>query len=92
MSVTETESLRDRIECMRLRPLLHGFLDDELDEEDRSRFAAHLEACRRCGLEMSVYRSLKDRLSRVAPTNDEAAVARLSDFVDHLFTESPDDV
>ena len=79
MSVSIVQSVRDRIECMRIRPLLQAFVDGALDDEQRRRVAAHLEACRRCGLETSTYRSLKERLrglglARRRATGDRATV------------------
>ena len=90
MNVDILQRARDRIECMRVRPLLQSFLDGELDDARRRRVAAHLEACRRCGLEASTYESLQRRLSRFGQPADPDAVARLTEFVDHLADE-PDD-
>ena len=90
MSVDILQRARDRIECMRVRPLLQSFLDGELDGVRRRRVAAHLEACRRCGLEASTYESLKRRLGGFGQPADPNAVARLTEFVDHL-AEEPDD-
>ena len=90
MNVDILQRVRDRIECMRVRPLLQSFLDGELDEPQRQRVAAHLEACRRCGLAASTYTSLKRRLSRFGEPADPDAVARLTEFVDRLADESDD--
>jgi anti-sigma factor RsiW len=84
MNVNILQRARDRIECMRVRPLLQAFLDGELDDAQRQRVAAHLEACRRCGLEASTYTSLKRRLSGFGDSGDPDAVARLTEFVDQL--------
>lgn len=81
--------VRDRIECMRVRPLLQSFLDGELDGPQRQLVATHLEACRRCGLAASTYESLKRRLQQLDQPADADAVARLTDFVDHL-ADNPD--
>ena len=91
MNVDILQRARDRIECMRVRPLLQSFLDGELDDRQRQRVAAHLEACRRCGLAASTYRSLKRRLSGFAEPVDSDAVARLTEFVDQLADEPDDD-
>jgi anti-sigma factor RsiW len=90
MNVDILQRARDRIECMRVRPLLQPFLDGELDEARRRRVAAHLEACRRCGLAASTYESLRQRLSEFGQPADPDAIARLTEFVDHLADE-PDD-
>ena len=84
MSVGIVQSMRDRIECMRVRPLLQPFLDGELDEARRARLVTHLEACRRCGLAASTYRELSERLQGFGRAADPGAVARLADFVARL--------
>lgn len=91
MNVDILKRARDRIECMRVRPLLQAFLDGELDDAQRQRVAAHVEACRRCGLEASTYMSLKRRLSGFDEPLDPDAVARLTEFVDHLADEPDED-
>jgi anti-sigma factor RsiW len=90
MNVDILQRARDRIECMRVRPLLQSFLDGELDDAQRRRVATHLEACRRCGLAAATYESLKRRLSGFGEPADPDAVARLTEFVDRLADE-PDD-
>jgi hypothetical protein len=86
MSFDIVQSMRDRIECMRVRPLLQPWLDGELDVQ-RERVAAHLEACRRCGLAASTYRSLKERLGGLGQPADPEAVARLETFIGMLTTQ-----
>jgi hypothetical protein len=78
------QALGDRIECMRVRPLLQGYLDGALTASERDRVAAHLEACRRCGLAASTYRNLKTQLRRLADPPDAEAVGRLEEFIDEL--------
>lgn len=49
--------------------------------------SAHLEVCRRCGLEVSAYRAIKTAISGTDPTTapvDEDAVQRLRLFADQL--------
>lgn len=77
-------SVRDTIECMRVKPLLQPFLDSELDDTKRSLVAKHLEACRRCGLAASTYRALKERRHAMGKPVEADAVARLVEFVDGL--------
>jgi anti-sigma factor RsiW len=91
MNVDILQRVRDRIECMRVRPLLQAFLDGELDDARRQRVARHLEACRRCGLEASTYTSLIRRLNGFGESADADAVARLTEFVDHLADEPDGD-
>jgi hypothetical protein len=91
MDLDVISRVRDRIECMRVRPLLQSFLDGELDGRQKQRVAAHLEACRRCGLAASTYESLKRRLGEFDQPDDSDAVARLTDFVDRLADEPDGD-
>ncbi len=84
MSVGILHSVKDRIECMRVKSLLQPFLDGALDDGKRELVARHLEACRRCGLAASTYRSLKSRLNDLDQPADPESVARLEAFVDEL--------
>ena len=90
MNVDILQRARDRIECMRVGPLLQSFLDGELDDAQRQRVAEHLEACRRCGLAASTYEALKRRLTGFGQPADADTIARLTEFVDRLADE-PDD-
>ena len=83
-SVKIVQGMRDRYECMRVRPLLQPFLDGELDGAQQERLVAHLQACQRCGLAASTYRALIDRLHGLERPVDADAVARLEEFVDDL--------
>lgn len=76
--------LRDRIECMRVKPLLQAYLDGELDRQSTGLVGRHLEACRRCGLAADAYRELHEALRASAPDPDPAVVRRLQAFVEEL--------
>ena len=43
------------MDCHEVGALLQHYLDDELDERRAAGIAAHLEDCRRCGLEAEAY-------------------------------------
>jgi anti-sigma factor RsiW len=88
MKVDMLRRAQDLIECMRTGRHLQAFLDGELDDLQRERVAAHLEACRRCGLAASTYESLKQRLHGFGQPADPGAVARLERFIDTLADES----
>lgn len=75
---------RDRLECMRVRPLLQRFRDGELAETQRRLVARHLEACRRCGLAADTYSALKARLHDLGQPPDPETVGRLRRFLDEL--------
>lgn len=74
--------------CREAATYLHAYLDGELDDRTRERVAAHLEVCRRCGLEAATYHALKRALvRRSAPPAD--ALTRLHQFAEQLVTEGP---
>ena len=67
------------IDCEHVGELVQSYLDTELDDETARRVSAHLDECRRCGLEASVYRDLKAALAhRADPPAD--SVDRLRHF------------
>jgi anti-sigma factor RsiW len=63
--------------------LVQSYLDDVTDEATARRVAAHLEDCRRCGLEAEVYRGIKQSLARSGAVGPQE-VARLRSFADRL--------
>lgn len=72
-----------RLNCMQAARVLQAYLDGESDEVTARRVAAHLEDCRRCGLQADTYRKIKEALSRrEAPDGD--AVDRLRAFGESL--------
>ncbi|NUR05210.1 MAG: zf-HC2 domain-containing protein [Streptomyces sp.] len=76
--------------CLRAARALQSYLDGEADQATARRVAAHLEECRRCGLEAATYREIKNALARrEAP--DTAAVDRLRDFGESLLHDTPAD-
>lgn len=69
--------------CLQVVRILQSYLDGETEEVTARRVAAHLEDCRRCGLEAAVYREIKSSLARrEAPAQD--AVQRLRGFSQSL--------
>lgn len=73
-----------RVRCMQTMRLLQSYLDGNLDELEARRVAAHLEDCRRCGLEISVYREIKGALRRHEPSVETVTLQRLRHFSRHL--------
>ncbi len=74
--------------CMQVARVLQSYLDGETDEVTARRIAAHLEDCRRCGLEASVYQEIHNALARRADP-DSAAVDRLRAFGASLLSDPP---
>jgi predicted anti-sigma-YlaC factor YlaD len=77
--------------CREVGRLLQRYLDGETDEHATAKVAEHLEDCRRCGLEASVYREIKASLARQATVLPETTLARLRRFGQQLATEGPPD-
>jgi anti-sigma factor RsiW len=69
--------------CMQVARLLQSYLDGETDEVTARGVEAHLKDCRRCGLEVSVYREIHNALARRTEP-DAGAVERLRAFGESL--------
>ena len=48
-----------RLSCHEVSRLVQRYLDDETDRATAAAVAAHLEDCRRCGMEADAYRDIK---------------------------------
>ena len=73
-----------RMRCMRTMPILQSYLDGNVDEGTARRVAAHLEGCRRCGLEVEVYSAIKRALADDRDTIDSEVIERLQHFASNL--------
>jgi len=49
--------------CDEFKPMMMGYLDGELDPEQRARFESHLATCKACALELAEFRKMKEELS-----------------------------
>lgn len=79
-----------RARCAEVARWLQPYLDGEMDARTLRLVGAHLETCRRCGLEAETYRVLKQALLRRIDPPPEP-VARLRNFADRLTAgEVPD--
>ncbi|MEV6946991.1 zf-HC2 domain-containing protein [Streptomyces sp. NPDC051172] len=72
-----------RMSCMRVTRVLQAYLDGATDEVTARRVAAHLEDCRRCGLNAEAYQEIKNALTRGSEP-DADAVERLRGFAEGL--------
>ena len=52
-----------QMSCAEVGEILQQYLDGELDGTTASLVEAHLEMCRRCGLEASIYTDVKEALA-----------------------------
>ncbi len=86
------KGLLSRSECHRAAKMLQSYLDGELDPTNAAIMASHLEFCRRCGLALSTYRSIKTVIAAVSPSPvDAAAIDRLRAFADQLEASGGED-
>lgn len=89
MTGRKLRQMRDMRECLHVGPRLQSYLDGECDPATVRRVVAHLEYCRKCGLELAAYREIKRALAtRGQPADD--AVARLRDFGRRLAGAGPE--
>ncbi|MFJ9012523.1 anti-sigma factor family protein [Streptomyces canus] len=77
------DSPERRMSCIQVARVLQAYLDGETDEVTAGPVAAHLEDCRRCGLEAGTYREIKSALTRLEQP-DAGAVERLRVFAEGL--------
>jgi hypothetical protein len=45
--------------CRQYKDLMMGYLDDELDEEQKRTFEQHIELCKDCAIELEQFKKLK---------------------------------
>jgi anti-sigma factor RsiW len=69
--------------CPEVARVLQRYLDGEVDAHTLRLVSAHLEDCRRCGLEVETYTALKQALHRVGGPPAEP-VERLRAFAARL--------
>jgi anti-sigma factor RsiW len=87
MNVWNAAARRKR--CMATMRVLQSYLDGVLDEVSAQRVAAHLEDCRRCGLEADVYQEIKAALGARERTVDPRTIERLRRFGEQLALRDP---
>jgi anti-sigma factor RsiW len=72
-----------RARCAEVARWLQPYLDGEVDARTLLLVGAHLEVCRRCGLDAETYRALKEALARRSDPPADLLV-RLRSFADRL--------
>jgi anti-sigma factor RsiW len=76
---------RGPMTCREVGRLLQHYLDGALDDARAARLAAHLDECRRCGLEAETYLRIRTALAeRGASELPADALARLVEFGERL--------
>lgn len=91
MSPLRRTGIADRpLSCREVGKVLQRYLDGHIDELTAEKVAEHLEDCRRCGLEMTVYTEIKASLARQSPEVPETALIRLRRFGEQLIGNGPE--
>ncbi len=75
--------------CAEVLDALHAYLDAEIDDAGLASIDAHLDACRRCGLEIDTYRRLKDAVRSTGNGLDPTVLTRLRRFAAELPRGTP---
>lgn len=75
---------RRPMQCDEVGRLLQHYLDGHLDERRAARLAAHLEDCRRCGLEADTYERIKSSLAERRGSVPAESLARLREFGERI--------
>lgn len=75
---------RDRLECRRVARRLQAYIDGALSPDQAAHIAAHLQACRRCGLDEQAYHALIASVAALAAPPDPDALDRLRRFAEGL--------
>lgn len=75
----------ERLSCSEVGRLLQRYLDRELGApHEIDALAAHLEECKRCGLEAETYQHIKEVLAERRATVPTESVERLRTFGEEL--------
>lgn len=72
------------MDCHEVGELLQHYLDGDIDAERARRIAAHLEDCRRCGMEAETYERIKATLAAHRQEVPAESVERLREFAARL--------
>ena len=77
------------LSCQQVALVLQQYLDDELDPAQVPKVLEHLEACRDCGLEASIYGRIKTSLHAHQAAPDADSMARIRTLATQLATTGP---
>lgn len=72
------------IDCHEVGKVLQAYLDGHIDAERARRIEAHLEECRRCGMESDTYERIKAALAAQRPEVPADSIERLREFGERL--------
>ena len=83
--------IRRPMDCSQVAEVLQTYLDGEIDDVTAARISRHLEACRRCGMELQAYREIKQALASHRQRSDLEALSRLRAFSHQLMAQGTGD-
>lgn len=70
--------------CHQVGKVLQQYLDGGIDADQAARIEAHLEECRRCGMEADTYERIKATLAARRSDIPAESVGRLREFGERL--------
>ncbi len=70
--------------CHQVGEVLQQYLDGHIDAERAGRIEAHLDECRRCGMEADTYERIKATLAAQRPDVPAESIDRLREFGERL--------
>ena len=70
--------------CHQVGELLQQYLDGQIDADRAGRIEAHLDECRRCGMEAETYERIKATLAAQRPDVPAEPLDRLREFGQRL--------
>ncbi len=73
-----------RLDCQQVAERLQHYLDGHIDAKRARRIAAHLEECRRCGMEAETYERVKATLAAHRSNVPATSIERLRQFAERL--------
>lgn len=70
--------------CRHVGEQLQSYLDGHIDADTAARISAHLDECRRCGMEAETYERIKATLLARRPDVPPDSIERLREFGERL--------
>jgi predicted anti-sigma-YlaC factor YlaD len=66
------------MKCTNIEPMISGFLDNELTQQEQQRVQIHLDSCESCAQEFKQLQGLKEQIASLEyPTIDSAELEKL---------------
>ncbi len=72
--------------CQQVAVVLQQYLDEELDPNEVPKVLEHLDACKDCGLEATIYTRIKASLHAHQEEPDDASMAKIRALATELAT------